>query len=138
MMRWLKCPRFLAMHWLVIQHIHQRRKEIFDIPASKTFAGISIIAGGDFYQLPPIKKNPVFEDFNNDTYNLCHPWHLFRMTELAENMRSKEDQPFVEMLNRFRTATQTEEDIQSIQSRSIDSINPNDAEFPSDTIHIYA
>ena len=119
-------------------HIHLRLKEIFDTPASKLFAGISIIAGGDFFQLPPIKKKPVFENFNNETYNLCHPWHLFRMTELIENMRSKDDQPFVEMLNRFRTATQTEEDINIINSRSIDLIHPDDPQYPSDAIHIYA
>ena len=73
-----------------------------------------------------------------DTYNLCHPWYLFRMTELIDNMRSKDDQPFVEMLNRFRTATQTEEDIKCIQSRSIDSIDPGDVNYPSDAIHIFA
>ncbi|KXJ21270.1 ATP-dependent DNA helicase PIF1 [Exaiptasia diaphana] len=116
-------------------HIHQRLKEIFATPASKLFAGISIIAGGDFYQLPPIKKKPVFDNFNIDTYNLCHPWHLFRMTELIDNMRSKDDQPFVEMLNRFRTASQTEQDIKHIQSRSI---HPEAENYPSDAIHIYA
>lgn len=123
---------------ITLLNIHQRLKEIFDTPASKLFAGISIIAGGDFHQLPPIKKKPVFENFNNETYNLCHPWHLFRMTELVKNMRSKDDQPFVEMLNRFRTATQTEEDIKIINSRSIDLIDPNSEEYPSDAIHIYA
>ena len=116
-------------------HIHQRLKEIFATSASKLFAGISIIAGGDFYQLPPIKKKPVFENYNIDTYNLCHPWHLFRMTELIDNMRSKDDQPFVEMLNRFRTASQTDEDIKHIQSRLI---HPEDENYPSDAIHIYA
>ncbi|KXJ13769.1 ATP-dependent DNA helicase PIF1 [Exaiptasia diaphana] len=116
-------------------HIHQRLKEIFDTPASKLFAGISIIAGGDFYQLPPIKKKTVFDNFNTDTYNLCHPWHLFRMTQLIDNMRSKDDKPFIEMLNRFRTASHTEQDIKHIQSRSI---KPDNANFPSDAIHIYA
>ncbi|KXJ10338.1 ATP-dependent DNA helicase PIF1 [Exaiptasia diaphana] len=116
-------------------HIHQRLQEIFATPASKLFAGISIIAGGDFYQLPPIRKKPVFENFNIDTHNLCHPWHLFRMTELIDNMRSKDDQPFVEMLNKFRTASQTEQDIKHIQSRSI---QPEAENYPSDAIHIYA
>ncbi|XP_028517912.1 ATP-dependent DNA helicase PIF1-like [Exaiptasia diaphana] len=50
-------------------------------------------------------------------------------------MRSKKDQPFVEMLNRFRTASQTEHDIKQIQSRQID---PEDKDYLSDAIHIYA
>ncbi|XP_020916964.1 uncharacterized protein LOC110254326 [Exaiptasia diaphana] len=50
-------------------------------------------------------------------------------------MRSKDDQPFVEMLNRFRTASQTEQDIKHIQSRSI---HPEAENYPSDAIHIYA
>ena len=116
-------------------HIHQRLREIFDIPASKLFAGISIIVEGDMYQLPPIKRKPVFENFNNETYNLCHPWHLFSMIELTEIMRQKDDHPFAEMLNRFRTACQTEEDIKCIQSRSI---NPEDDNYPSDAIHVFA
>ena len=37
-------------------HIHQRLKEIFGRSSAKLFAGISIIAVGDLYQLPPIKK----------------------------------------------------------------------------------
>ena len=116
-------------------HIHQRLREIFDTPASKLFAGISIIVVGDMYQLPPIKRKPVFENFNNETYNLCHPWHLFSMIELTEIMRQKDDHPFAEMLNRFRTACQTEEDIKCIQSRSI---NPGDDNYPSDAIHVFA
>lgn len=72
------------------------------------------------YQLPPIYKRTVFDDFKNDVFNLYHPWHLFTMIELVDIMRQKDDQPFAELLNRFRTASQTEEDIQCNQSRAID------------------
>ena len=37
------------------------------------------------------------------------------MIELTEIMRQKDDQPFTELLNRIRTGTQTEADIQCIQ-----------------------
>ncbi|XP_068738034.1 ATP-dependent DNA helicase PIF1-like [Montipora capricornis] len=57
------------------------------------------------------------------------------MIELVDIMRQKDDQPFSELLNRFRTATQTEEDIKCIQSRSID---PSDVNYPSDALHIWA
>ena len=42
---------------------------------------------------------------------------------------------FTELLNRFRTALQTDEDIRSIQSRSI---NPSDDNYPLNVVHIWA
>ena len=92
-------------------HNHQRLKELFGTSTSQLFAGISIIAVGDLYQLPPIRRKAIFEDYKNDTFNLYHPWHVFKMVELTEIMRQKDDHAFTELLNRFRTATQTEKDI---------------------------
>ena len=54
-------------------HIHQRLKEIFATPNSQLFAGISMIAVDDLYQLPPIRRKPIFLCFKNDAYNLYHP-----------------------------------------------------------------
>ena len=121
---------------ITLLHIHQRLKEIFGSSNSQMFAGISVIVVGDMYQLPPIRKKPVFADFKNDVFNLYHPWHLFTMIELVEIMRQKDDQPFAELLNRFRTASQTEEDIKCIQSRAI--ADPSENSYPSDALHIWA
>ena len=115
-------------------HIHQRLKEIFNTPNSELFARISFIAVGDLYQLPPIRRRAVFENYKNDTFNLCHPWNAFKMIELTEIMRQKDDQPFTELLNRFRTGTQTA-DIQCIQSRSM---THSDSNYPHDALHIWA
>ena len=49
------------------------------------------------------------------------------MIELPKNMKQKDDQPFTELLNRFRTASQTEGDIQCIQSRQV---HPEDTDYP--------
>ena len=57
------------------------------------------------------------------------------MKELTEIMRQKDDKAFTELLNRFRTASQTEEDIQVIQSRHI---SPTDENYPSNALHIWA
>ena len=116
-------------------HIHQRLKEIFNTPNSELFARISFIAVGDLYQLPPIRRRAVFENYKNDTFNLCHPWSAFKMIELTEIMRQKDDQPFTGLLNRIRAGTQTEADIQCIQSRSI---SPSDSNYPHDALHIWA
>ena len=116
-------------------HIHQRLKDMFGSFASQLFVGISIIAVGDLYQLPPIRRKPVFENFKNDSYNLCHPWQVFTMIELTEIMRQKDDQHFTELLNRFITASQTQEDINCINSKSV---SPSTDNYPSDALHIWA
>ena len=54
--------------------IHQRLKEIFCTPEHKMFAGKTIIAVGDLYQLPPCNERSVFSDYKEELLNLCHPW----------------------------------------------------------------
>ena len=116
-------------------HIHQRLKEIFATPSSEVFAGISILALGDFYQLPPIQSATVFSNYKNDAFNLCHPWHVFKMTELKQIMRQKDDLAFTLLLNRVRTASHTDDDLKCIQSRTI---TPRDENYLSDALHIFA
>ena len=53
----------------MLKHIHERLKQIFGTSDSLLFAGISFIAVGDFYQLPPIKAKPVFSHFKNSCLN---------------------------------------------------------------------
>ena len=48
-------------------------------------------------------------------------------------MRQKDDQPFIEQLNKFRTGSQTDEDVQCIQSRST---SPLDDNYPTDSLYI--
>ena len=49
-------------------------------------------------------------------------------------MRQKNDQAFIELLNRIRIGSQTDDDIRIIQSRSI---TPSDPNYPSDALHIW-
>ena len=120
---------------ITLLHIHQRLRDIFGSSSSKLFAGISIIAVGDLYQLPPIRRKPIFEKFNNECFNLCHPWHVFTMIELTDIMRQKNDRQFAEILNRFRTASQTEEDLNCINSRVL---VPSTNNYPLNALHIWA
>ena len=99
-------------------------------------AGISIIAVGDLHQLPPIQQKPIFCRYGNDVYNLSHPWHKFKMIELVEIMRQKDDQPFIELLNRVRVAQHTDADKQTIQSRAIDVNDKNN--YPLNELHAWA
>ena len=59
-------------------HIHQRLKEIFATPSNQLFAGLSVIVVDDLYQLPPIRRKPVFEEYKNQVYNLYHPWSFLK------------------------------------------------------------
>jgi len=56
------------------------------------------------------------------------------MIELTETMRQNDDQPFTQLLNRFRTASKTEADIQCIQLRSV---NPIEHNYPTHALHIF-
>ena len=49
------------------------------------------------------------------------------MIELTKKMRQKDDQPFTELLIRFRTASQIEGEIQCIQSWLV---HPEDTDYP--------
>lgn len=120
---------------ITLVHIHQRLNNIFGFSSSQLFAGISTIAVGDLYQLPPIKRKPVFTDFKTELRNLYHPWHVFTMMELTDIMRQKGDQQFAELLNRFRTSSQTDNDINCINSRCI---SPSADNYPLDALHIWA
>ena len=87
-----------------LPNIHQRLKKNLVTPNAKLFAGISTIDVGDLYQLPPIHKKLTFENYRNDGYNLCHPWHVFQMIEMIETMRQKSDHKFTTLLNRIRNS----------------------------------
>jgi len=67
-------------------HIHQRLTEIFGCLESIPFAGISVIACGDFYQLPPIQARPVYDEYKDAMLNLSH-CKYFKIAELTEVMR---------------------------------------------------
>ena len=117
-------------------HIHQQLKEIFATPNNQLFAGFSIIVVDDYlYQLPPICSKPVFDEYKNNVYNLFHPWSVFQIIELTAIMRQKHDQPFTELLNRFRTTVQTDDDIKCIQSRSL---SLTDSTYSIHALHIFA
>ena len=61
-----------------------------------------------------------------------HPESL----KLVEIMRQKEDQSFIELLNRLRVAQHTEADIHTIQFRAVDVNEKNN--YPLNELHVWA
>ena len=115
--------------------VHQRLKDIFGTPQYSLFAGKAIIAVGDLSQLPPYKGKPVFTEYSKDLFNLCHPWRDFTMIELTEIMRQSGDRCFTGLLNRLRTRTFSDNDLEILKSRVITSDNPN---YPWQALHVFA
>ena len=120
---------------VLLLHIHQRLMEIFGCSTDLPFAGISIIACGDFYQLPPIQSRPVFADFKDPMLNMSHCWRFFKLAELTEVMRQRGDLTFISLLNNIRIGKVTDEDLEILKSRFFKIDDPN---YPVDAIHIWA
>ena len=120
-----------------LYHIHRRLEEITGHTGQDvTFGNVTIIAVGDLYQLPPVCRNFVFDHPNDSYAHLADPlWYEFKLAELTQVMRQKDDTKFAELLNRVRTATCSEQDIATLKSREI---KPDSLNYPHNSLHVYS
>uniref|UniRef100_A0A8D3EBL6 ATP-dependent DNA helicase n=1 Tax=Scophthalmus maximus TaxID=52904 RepID=A0A8D3EBL6_SCOMX len=82
----------------LLMYIHGRLRQIKQTGNFSPFGNVSIIAVGDFFQLPPVRGKPLYID--NDGVNL---WTThFSVVELSTIVRQN-NIAFAEMLNRLRT-----------------------------------
>ncbi|KAA0701445.1 ATP-dependent DNA helicase PIF1 [Triplophysa tibetana] len=81
-------------------YIHGRLRQIKQSGDFSPFGNVSIIAVGDFFQLPPVKGIPLYSD--NIGVNFWST--LFSVVELKTIVRQK-DNTFAELLNRLRIRT---------------------------------
>lgn len=81
-------------------YIHVSLRQIKQTSDFSPFGNVSIIAVGDFFQLPPVKGKPLYAD--NIGINLWST--LFSVVELKIIVRQK-DNTFAELLNRIRIRT---------------------------------
>ncbi|KAK7882853.1 hypothetical protein WMY93_029027 [Mugilogobius chulae] len=129
---------------IIIDEISMVSKELFTYVnlrlqqikgTNKPFGGMSVLAVGDFYQLPPVAQSKplcVFEASFIDLWN-TH----FQMITLTDIMRQKDDKTFAEMLNRIRVKNITEElseDDRQLLSQAVTA--PESC--PIDVLHIFA
>lgn len=111
-----------------LRHVDRRLREIRDTP-TVPFAGISIITVGDFYQLPPVKADYVFEPKNALRFGQLpvrrqanappllpaqhlplsplHVWSSFQLRELGTNQRQRGDHVWAAHLNALRSNIDT-------------------------------
>ena len=96
---------------------------------------MSVIAVGVFFQLPPVKQRKIERLYNS---NVSYPEDflkdLFKVVELTEIMRQREDVEFAGMLNSLRIRTKEE----VLDTKLIEHFRECVREGPEDVLHIFA
>ncbi|XP_041863244.1 uncharacterized protein LOC121653673 isoform X1 [Melanotaenia boesemani] len=82
----------------LLAYVHGRLRQIKQTGDYNPFGNVSIIAVGDFYQLPPVKGKALYvQDVQMNLWS-----SLFELVELKTIVRQK-DEEFARILNRMRT-----------------------------------
>ncbi|XP_051734295.1 uncharacterized protein LOC127504021 [Ctenopharyngodon idella] len=103
--------------------------------SKKPFGGISVLAVGDFYQLPPTGKVKPLCVYEEDVLDFWKDH--FQMITLSEVMRQKEDLAFAQLLNRLRVKKKTEDLGEEDRALLLQAVkDPKDC--PCDALHVFA
>ena len=101
-------------------YVHLRLNKIF---GSVNNEGITVITVGDFFQLPPVRGEPVHATYKNTWQNFESLWKHFKIFELTEVMGQREDSQLIDLLNQVRVAGIKPTDIELLESRVIQPLN---------------
>ncbi|KAL6484152.1 hypothetical protein MHYP_G00061970 [Metynnis hypsauchen] len=141
----IECPQLSPAVIIVIDEISMVSKELFayvdwrlqQIKGRKTpFGGVSVLAVGDFFQLPPIGKGKALCISENSALDIWKD--QFQIITLTEIMRQKEDVAFAEMLNRLRVKKKCESLCDGDRDLLATRTYANKADCPPDVLHIFA
>ena len=116
----------------LLRYIDLRLRDIKS--SNKVFGGVSVICFGDLYQLPPTHYGYVFTDIDRfedvDSLDDTNVWQTyFKMYQLTEMMRQKEDADFAKLLNRLRVGSHTVDDIRVLKRRTVLSTRENNLNY---------
>ena len=121
----------------IVLEIHKRLQQIKCVSDDGVFGGVSILAVGHLYQLPPVCQAPLFSTMSDCYAQLCGSgslWHdNLLMVEVTEIMRQRGDSAFSELLCCIRTNSCTS-DITILKSREI---AVDTANYPFQALHVY-
>ena len=119
-----------------LRYINGRLQQIKGAPDTTYFGNVSILAVGDFYQLPPVTEKTLYSPTKEVLKDIWNP--LFQRVELTEIMRQRDDAIFAQMLNRLRVRKPDdplqEMDIKLLESRRV---KENGLTAPSDALHLF-
>ena len=122
-----------------LSYIHGRLQQIKGASSKAFFGNVSILAVGDFYQLPPVRAGlPICYPHKEILKDLWNPH--FQKWELTHIMRQRDDKKLAELLNRLRTREKgqplLENDERLLKSRVVRE--GGELKAPADALHIYA
>ena len=121
----------------MLLEIHKRLQQIKGVSDDVTliFGGVSILAVGELYQLPPVAQAPLFSTVGDCYAQLYRSGSLWiDEFQLHEIMRQRDDTTFAQLLCRVRTDNCTAEDLDTLKSRVITADSPN---YPTHVLHVY-
>ncbi|XP_041863959.1 ATP-dependent DNA helicase PIF1-like isoform X4 [Melanotaenia boesemani] len=101
---------------------------------NRPFGGMSVLAVGDFYQLPPVRQSKPLCVHDPSEIDLWQ--EHFQMITLTEIMRQKDDVAFAEMLNRIRVKEKDEELSESDRELLTQAITKPEL-CSTDVLHIF-
>jgi hypothetical protein len=121
----------------VFSCIHNRLKQLKHKKTTDRnawFGDVCILAVGDFFQLSPVRADPLCFRNSEDGVDLWND--LFQIVTLEEIMRQKDDAPFANMMNRMRVKRKSDkfddDDKMVLQGR-------NDLQnIPETALHVFA
>lgn len=101
----------------------------------KPFGGVSVLAVGDFYQLPPLGRAKPLCVYEKGVLDMWK--ENFQMVNLTQIMCQKDDLVFAELLNRVHVKQKT--DVLSNEDKALLGQAVKDAkDCPPDVLHIFA
>ncbi|XP_062581675.1 uncharacterized protein LOC134243443 [Saccostrea cucullata] len=116
----------------LLYYIHERLVQIKK--CKEPFGGISVIAVGDFYQLPPVKQRKLEILYKqNDEYPIDYWLDFFKIVELEEIMRQRDDAAFATVLNSLRIRTIEEPLSEEAKTMLKECIRDG----PDEVLHVY-
>lgn len=127
----------------ILNHVHERlclAKKVLPSEANP-FAGVSILAVGDFYQLRPVQGKALYMSSTVHHVSDLAPtlWSEFACVELTQIMRQKNDSMFANLLNDVRTQQPQKGSFvdQALYQRQV--FVPDDHNmYPKNVMHAYA
>ena len=117
----------------LLYYVHERLVQIKK--CKEPFGGVSVIAVGDFYQLPPVKQRKDERLYKTNVLYPVDYWlDFFKVVELTEIMRQREDISFAVVLNELRTRVSK----QPLQKETSSILNGCIKQGPEDALHVYS